>query len=251
MVEKDRSSIVNKTYQLQMIPPFYQTHLENQLTPSEFLFLNILINVLQDIREVSIEKIATTLPLPIFFESRRKKIQRFLSLPILNLDSLWFPIITNWLVKDFPDNQTIYLVIDRTSWCCSNLIMISIIYDKRAIPVYFELLPKLGSSNFSEQKTILTKVLPLFAKYKTVVLGDREFCSVQLANWLREQDAYFCLRLKKSEFIQTESLIWLELNDLGLKPGVTIFLQGVKVTKTHKIDGFNLACGSVNVMACH
>ena len=160
MVEKDRSSIVNKTYQLQMIPPFYQTHLENQLTPSEFLLLNIFINVLQDIREVSIEKIATALPLPILFESRRKKIQRFLSLPILNLDSLWFPIITNWLVKEFTDNQTIYLVIDRTSWYCSNLIMISIIYDKRSVPVYFELLPKLGSSNLSEQKKILTKVLP-------------------------------------------------------------------------------------------
>ena len=75
-----------------------------------------------------------------------------------------------------------------------------------------------------------------------MVLGDREFCSIQLANWLRESNVYFCLRLKKSEFIQTERLIWLELNDLGLKPGVTIFLQGVKVTKTHKIDGFNLAC---------
>ena len=93
-------------------------------------------------------------------ESRRKKVQRFLSLPILNLDSLWFPIITNWLVKEFTDNQTIYLVIDRTSWYCSNLIMISIIYDKRSVPVYFELLPKLGSSNLSEQKKILTKVLP-------------------------------------------------------------------------------------------
>ncbi|WP_442948090.1 transposase [Nostoc sp.] len=36
------------------------------------------------------------------------------------------------------------------------------------------------------------------------VLGDREFCSVKLANWLFEQEVQFCLRLKKNEFIQNE-----------------------------------------------
>jgi len=55
--------------------------------------------------------------------------------------------------------------------------------EKRAIPIYFELLSKLGSSNFELQKTALMKVLPLFKEYKIVVLGDREFCSVTLANW--------------------------------------------------------------------
>jgi len=62
---------------------------------------------------------------------------------------------------------------------------------KRAIPIYFELLSKLGSSN-SLQKTALMKVLPLFKEYKIVVLGDREFCSVTLANWSpwRETSVY-------------------------------------------------------------
>jgi hypothetical protein len=32
--------------------------------------------------------------------------------------------------------------------------MISVIWDKRAFPIYFELLPKLGSSNISEQRNI-------------------------------------------------------------------------------------------------
>jgi hypothetical protein len=63
-----------------MLPSLYQTNLENQLSESELLFLNLLINVLQDIKEVSLEKIANALPVPILFESRRKKIQRFLSL---------------------------------------------------------------------------------------------------------------------------------------------------------------------------
>ncbi len=242
MVEKDRAVIVNKLYLLKMLPSLYQTHLENQLEDAELLFFNILINVLQDIKEVSLEKISTALPLPILFDSRRKKVQRFLSLPILKIEKIWFPIITDWLVKNFTSDQTIYLVIARTNWERNNLIMISIIYDQRAIPVYFELLPKLGSSNLTEQKSVFSQLLPLFNKFKIVVLGDREFCSVQLANWLREQEVEFCLRLKKNENIELEDGIWRSLDNLGLKPGISLFYQNAKVTKTKQIKGFNLAC---------
>ena len=219
----------------------YQTHLEKQLEPSEFLLLNILINILQDLKEVSLEKISTALPIPILFESRRKKVQRFLSLPILNIKTLWFPIIKDWVAQNFTANQPIYLVIDRTLWERKNLIMISIIYDQRAIPIYFEFLPKLGSSNFDEQIKLVSHILPLFKGYKAILLGDREFCSVKFANWLREQEVSFCLRLKKNEFVEIEDGVWLQLNDLGLKPGVSLFIEGIKVTKTQKIGGFNVA----------
>lgn len=88
---------------------------------------------------------------------------------------------------------------------------------------------------------ILTKVLPVIKHYKTVVLADREFCSVSLASWLSEQELHFCLRLKKNEFVQIEPEIWVQLNALGLAPGISFFLQGIKVTKTKGIKGFNLA----------
>ena len=90
--------------------------------------------------------------------------------------------------------------------------MVSLIWDKRAIPIYFELLPKLGSTNLVEQQAVLSQVFPLLREYKLTVLGDREFCSVKLANWLREQGVYFCLRLKKNEFIQVEPPTWVKLN---------------------------------------
>ena len=223
-----------------MLPLFYQKPLEDQLSLPEILFLNILINILQDIKEISLERLATVLPLPILFESRRKKIQRFISLPSINIKKLWFPIIKSWLEQDFAPNQVIYLVIDRTRWARVNLFMVSLVYQQRSIPIYFQLLNKLGSSNFSEQTEILSSVLPLFVKYKVCLLGDREFCSAKLANWLRESGVWFCLRLKKSEFIELKN-DWLELNTLGLKPGISFFIPGVKVTKSHNFPGFNLA----------
>lgn len=224
-----------------MLPPLYQTHLENQLKSSELLLFNILINILQDLKQISLEKLATAIPLPILFESRRKKLQRFLSLPMLDIKKLWFPILQKWLAQNFTENQPLYLVIDRTLWERKNLIMISLLYEKRAIPVYFEFLSKLGSSNFNEQVKFIAQILPLFKEYKVIVLGDREFCSVKLANWLREQKLRFCLRLKKNEFIQQEEGKWQDLNELGLKPGISLFMEGIKLTKTSKIGGFNLA----------
>lgn len=138
MVKKDRAVLVNKLYLLKMLQLLYQTHLEKQLNSSELLFLTLMINILQDIKEISLEKIATALPIPILFESRRKKVQRFLSLPIFSIEALWFPLIKNWLSQNFSADQTIYLVIDRTIWQRKNLIMISMIYEGRAISIYWE-----------------------------------------------------------------------------------------------------------------
>jgi len=92
------------------------------------------------------------------------------------------------------------------------------------------------------QKIAIQPVLSLLKGYKTVVLGDREFCCVDLAKWLREQGVSFCLRLKRDEFIQLEGQLWLQLQTVGLVPGVCLYFRGVKVTKTKGVTGFNVAC---------
>ncbi len=110
---------------------------------------------------------------------------------------IWFPLIKDWLAQIFTPHETVYLAIDRTNWGRNNLIMISVIYDERAIPLYFELLPKLGNSDFAEQSRVFSQVRPLFENYKIIVLGDRELGSIKLANWLREKRIHFCLSIEK------------------------------------------------------
>ncbi|MEL6814368.1 MAG: hypothetical protein AAFP03_06085 [Cyanobacteria bacterium J06598_3] len=56
-----------------MIPSIYQAHIEQQLSARQFLLLSLLISILHQIRDVRLEVIAEALPLPILFESRRKK----------------------------------------------------------------------------------------------------------------------------------------------------------------------------------
>lgn len=135
-----------------------------------------------------------------------------------------------------------YIAIDRTQWGLINLIVVSLIYDKRAIPIYFEVLPNLGNTNADKQIEVLSQVLPLLSNYEKVVLGEREFCSVDLAKWLKSQaQTYFCLRLKRNEYIEIAPEIWWQLQELGVAPGISIYLEGVKLTKSKGFDQANIA----------
>ena len=94
----------------------------------------------------------------------------------------------------------------------------------------------------SHSPTNLQQVLRLFSEYKVIVLGDREFCSVDLGNWLKEKGVSFCLRLKNNLCIETEHLVWQRLDELGIVAGTSLYVQGKKVRKTRPTTGFELAC---------
>jgi len=63
------------------------------------------------------------------------------------------------------------------------------------------------------------------------VIGDREFCSVNLTNWLKRMECILLPASQKTHFVELETEIWLHLKELGLSPGVCFFIEGVKVTK--------------------
>jgi hypothetical protein len=225
-----------------MIPTFYLIHLKKQLSSAQFKLIGILLPLIQSEKQVRLERLSRVFPYPITTESRRRKLQRFLDLPNLTISLIWFPLITYWLTTYCPIGTRLSIAIDRSQWGRINLFMVSLIWERRAIPLYWSLLPKLGNSSFESQTTNLQQVLPLFSEYKVIVLGDREFCSVDLGNWLREKGVSFCLRLKKNHCIETENLVWQRLDELGIVPGTSLYCQGKKVRKTRSATGFDIAC---------
>lgn len=90
----------------------------------------------------------------------------------MTLETIWFPILQSWLKNEFEPQQVLYAAIDRTKWGCINLLMISLIWNRRALPIYWELLPKQGNSNFESQTAAITKIIRLFKDYKVVLLGN-------------------------------------------------------------------------------
>jgi len=85
--------------------------------------------------------------------------------------------------------------------------VISVVWDK-SLSLYFELLPKLGSSNVHEQKSTIFKVLPLLIIINLRIGRPRV---VQLS-WLTGLESRMYIlpaSQKKNEFVEVKTEIWL------------------------------------------
>jgi hypothetical protein len=203
--------------------------------------IEILIKVVGILSKATLGQLANNLPLPILADSRIKTMQRFLDSPNFCKEKIWWGIWMElmtgyWLVK-----EPIVLAIDRTSWRKYNLLVVSWIVYGRAIPINWQLLDKLGSSNIDEQQSVIHPIACLLPNYSFVLLGDREFCSQHLATWLLEIGWGYCLRIKKSTYIHLDKQESATLNQLASHPGIQIFLRGVNITKTAHKFPFNIA----------
>lgn len=224
-----------------MLPEFYHKCLEQLLTPRQYATLRIVVLMLQSYRIIQIEKLASLLPIPIKYQSRRRHLQRFLVLPQLTTKCIWFPIIKKWLKINQTRKKVCYLAIDRTRWQERNLFVASLIKNNRAIPLNWILLDKKGNSNLVEQKRLLKSTLRLLKGYQVIVIGDREFGNINLADWLSRQGCRYALRTKSNKYIQQGEQEYQQLKSLGLKPGKSFYLKQVKFTKQMRMSKVNLA----------
>jgi Transposase DDE domain len=243
-----------------MFPPFYQKTLQAHLNESQYLTLQILLLLLQAHRQVKLSVLASVFPQPIQYQSRKRNLQRFLLLPQLSIKLLWFPLLKYWIrqeqtgrgcnreqrrhLKKLKHQKHGYwiIAIDRTQWKKRNVFMVSLVWGTHALPLYWEVLKQVGNSDLSTQKRLLKAVLPLLKHCRVLVLGDREFHSPKLAQWLDSQGVSFALRQKKDFHFQAAGeQEYQVLKDLGIKPGMSRFYQGILCSKGDGIGPFNLA----------
>lgn len=228
-----------------MLPQLYQTFFRHLLTQRQFILLSLLLQTIQTHKHLCLGKLSEALPLPIQADSRKTALQRFLLLERFNIFQAWFPIVLYLLGEYFPKHQTLKLAIDRTTWWHYNVLSVVLIWNRHALPLNWMLLNNPGNSDFADQQILLMPVLRLLSKYKIRLLADREFCSIELANWLHAQGLEICLRLRVSAYFQRQDEEFMSLAALNLQPGMSLFLHGVRVTKRKLKKGFarfNIAC---------
>jgi hypothetical protein len=81
----------------------------------------------------------------------------------------------------------------------------------------------------------------LLSDYKIIILGDREFGSIKLADWLCEKKVKFIFRVKQRRYIQEKNSDYILLSDLELLPKKSFYLSDVKVTKQQEFGTFDIA----------
>ncbi|NES23969.1 MAG: hypothetical protein F6K41_34920 [Symploca sp. SIO3E6] len=74
-----------------------------------------------------------------------------------------------------------------------------------------------------------------------MVIGDREFRSVELAYWLKTKKVYFAFRQKQDTNIRRKGKNYQLLSELGLTPGTKFFYVGIDYTKKKGFGKFSLA----------
>jgi hypothetical protein len=118
--------------------------------------------------------------------------------------------------------------------------MVSAIVQKRAFPLFWTLLDKQGASNLAEQQQVLPPVIRLLKKYKLIIIGDREFHSIELAQWLHRQHLSFVLRQKSCTTFREKIQPFQALNSIPVTPGLHLFYPKVGFTKKKGFSRFNL-----------
>lgn len=99
------------------------------------------------------------------------------------------------------------LAIDRTNWKFGdqaiNILMLSVQWNGKAIPLFWELLDKEGNSNQKERIDLLQLFLDTFGSGAIYNLtADREFIGRRWFQWLIDQQIPFDIRIKSNTLVE-------------------------------------------------
>jgi len=98
------------------------------------------------------------------------------------------------------------LAIDRTNWKFGkahlNLLVISIIYEGIAIPIYWKNLSKGGGSSTDHRIYAMVKTIYSIGKTRIkCLLADREFIGLEWMKWLIESNLRFVIRIRGNTLV--------------------------------------------------
>jgi hypothetical protein len=190
------------------------------------------------VRTVNLSEIAVAFTSKAEVSSRYKRIQRFFGK--FKID---YSVIARWIFKLFFSNdKSLYLLIDRTNWFWGkskiNVFTLAIAYEGLAIPIFWKLLPKAGSSSVKEQRELIECFINEFGKERILgVLGDREFASGKLFKWFNKEKIGFYIRIKEGSnaFIRHQKFVTAKKLFNHLNPnqqdffGMAIWIFGQQV----------------------
>jgi hypothetical protein len=154
------------------------------------------------VRTVNLSEIAVSFASNTAVESRYKRLQRFFRYFKIDYDML-----AKWVFSLFVNKEKFYIVVDRTNWFWGkvkiNILTLGIAYEGIAIPLMWKLLNKAGNATANEHKEIIKRFVDLFGtKCIAGVLGDREFASGALFEWLNKENIPFFIRIKDGSIVK-------------------------------------------------
>lgn len=154
------------------------------------------------VRTINLSEISVAMQDTSAIASRTKRVYRFFR--HFKFD---FTCIARWIFfLVFSDKEKVYIAIDRTNWFWGkskiNIFMLSVCYEGIAIPIFWTLLNKAGTSNAKEQKDLVNRFIHCFGKDRIQsLLADREFANKGFIGWLNQNNIPFHIRMKEDIYV--------------------------------------------------
>jgi hypothetical protein len=182
-------------------------------------------------RDVRPSRIAERVALDSQEDNVAQRFRRWLKNPQVDTRTLYDPVAFG--ILGALRHTRLRIQIDRTQVNEHlNVLMVSVYYRKRAIPLLWKVLTHKGNSTFKERNAVLAHLEALLPAGCTVLmLGDREFGSVDMMRSIRLKGWDFCLRVKGTHWICPAPDVWVKLKHLTPEAATHYFLTDVVLTQ--------------------
>jgi hypothetical protein len=165
---------------------YLTTHLSEALDSQIETLALVVVGITQSV-SAQIGKIARALPLDTTQAAKEQRIRRLLDNERITQAEHYQPLAKAALhgLK----GQRVQLLIDRVLLRDThNILVVSIGFRRRSLPLAWLALPHRGQSGLADQQTVLRQALKLLPeRVRVSIHGDSEFRSQELFAWLREQ----------------------------------------------------------------
>jgi hypothetical protein len=190
-------------------------------------FVWLLIGIYES-RSVSLHRIASKIPGPAQLVSLTRRLSRLLENSAIDVRSWYEPIARGWLERQAAHLQQVLLIVDGTKVGFGHqLLMISLAYRKRAIPIAWTWVHHVrGHSTAETQLALLEYVRSLLpAGIAVLLVGDTEFGSVEVLRRLDKWRWDYVLRQKTVTHVcLVDQTQWQDFGSWVEKAGRSLWL---------------------------
>lgn len=158
--------------------------------------LSYLVVALFKVKTVNLAQLATAFPGRAEIDSHDRRLQRFFQQGEIK------PAVLAQVVVAFLPYTTYTLALDRTNWMLGcvpmNFLVLAIVHQGIAFPIFWTLLPKKGSANTQERIALLNRFLAVCGAHKIdCLLADRELLGETWFAYVQAHHIRFRIRIKR------------------------------------------------------
>lgn len=220
--------------------PLYHTWIQQirTLRPQQRItqirnFVWLIVGIYQS-HSVHLSKIAMQVSSPAKLLSTTRRLRRFLDNSAIRVREWYEPLARQWLNAQWHSLKEIRLLVDGTRIGFGyQLLMVALAYRGRAIPIAWTWVKhKRGHSSAFKQLALLNYVRRLLPPDAVVFLvGDSEFGSVKVLQWLDQWGWFYVLRQKSNTLVLLDaSQEWIPFGHFVQKAGQSRWLGSGHLT---------------------